>query len=134
MSRQAPISVAVGVIIRHERVLIAKRHAHQTQGDLWEFPGGKVEKGETPLTTLRRELHEEININVTAAHTFLQFAYDYVDYTVRLEVFRVLDFTGVPGHREGQVLKWVPVSTLAQFQFPLANQKIITTLLSGVSV
>jgi 8-oxo-dGTP diphosphatase len=122
--------VAVGVIQNAaQEVLIAKRPSHLHQGDLWEFPGGKVEENETVLQALKRELQEEINIEVQTAMPFMQVTHDYGDKQVLLDVWLVTTFLGDPQGMEGQPLCWVSSSTLAHYHFPAANQAIIEKLI-----
>ena len=124
-----PLHVAVGVIQDSlGRVLVARRSAQQHQGGLWEFPGGKVEKGESVLDALHRELYEELGIEVNLAYPFTLIDYRYTDRHVLLDVWRVKRFTGVPMARESQPLEWRNVSELDQDEFPAANRQIIQAL------
>ena len=85
--------VVVG-IIRNPlgEILIAKRPEHKYKGGLWEFPGGKIEPSETPLDALKRELREELNIEVIKAESWLQCEYDYSDRFVLLHIWNVTQF------------------------------------------
>ncbi|MFO7602302.1 MAG: Nudix family hydrolase [Gammaproteobacteria bacterium] len=125
----ALMHVVVGVIKNAQhKILISKRPAHVHQGGLWEFPGGKVEPGETPQQALRRELHEECGIDVAAAHTLGSIRHDYADRTVLLEVYVVETFSAEPRGREGQPLRWVHAEHLRRYAFPAANLEIIKML------
>lgn len=120
------VHVAVGVVIDEaNRVLVALRSQQAHQGGLWEFPGGKCEPGETIEEALRRELHEELGIQVLSDAPLCKIAHDYGDKKVLLEVRRVLSFTGEPEGREGQAVRWAALSTLEPSQFPEANRPII---------
>ncbi|HAT59107.1 MAG TPA: 8-oxo-dGTP diphosphatase MutT [Gammaproteobacteria bacterium] len=124
-----PLHVAVGVIQDSlGRVLVARRSTQQHQGGLWEFPGGKVEKGESVRDALCRELYEELGIEVDVAYPFTLIDYRYTDRHVLLDVWRVERFTGVPIARESQPLEWRNVSELDQDEFPAANRQIIQAL------
>lgn len=125
------IQVAAGIVIQGQQVLIARRHAHQHQGERWEFPGGKLEIGESPLDALKREMQEEVAIEVIEAEPFLTTAYTYPDAIVELHFFKVMQFGGTPLHQEDQVMRWVPMSELNQYAFPDANQVIVRALLSA---
>ena len=127
----AIVHVVVGVIInKNNQVLIAKRASHQHQGDKWEFPGGKVENDETPQEALKRELKEELGIDIQSANSLLiNVDHKYTDKTVRLEVYEVKNWQGKPEGREGQPLRWVEKSALNQYDFPEANAQILSTLL-----
>lgn len=125
------LRVAVGVVIDGEgQVLVARRAQHRHQGGRWEFPGGKVESGETARAALARELHEEIGIRVLAAQPMLDVCFDYPDRGVSLEVFRVTRHSGAARGLEGQPLRWVPVSDLGNYAFPDANRPILDALLA----
>ncbi|CAG9297958.1 8-oxo-dGTP diphosphatase MutT [Celerinatantimonas diazotrophica] len=126
------VNVVVGVIIRNDKILIAKRNAKQHQGGLWEFPGGKVDAGESEVEALARELNEElgIDINPKACQKRQQIHHQYPDKAVNLNIYWVSDFTGIEQAREGQPLKWITKSQLADYPFPEANQPILDELRS----
>lgn len=124
------VHVAVGVVWDDRgRVLVSKRHADSHQGGLWEFPGGKLEAGEDVSAALRRELQEELGICIGDARPLLEIRHDYADKQVLLDVWQVLDFTGVAEGREGQPLRWVPIAELADYEFPAANGPIVAALI-----
>lgn len=125
------IEVAVGIIIKEDAVLMAERHAHQHQGNCWEFPGGKLEPGEQPFDALQRELKEEVNLNIQAADFLFDIDYSYPDKQVRLHIFNITKFSGEAHHQEGQLLKWQPLHRLSQLKVPDANQSIIDYLGTG---
>jgi 8-oxo-dGTP diphosphatase len=123
------IYVAAAAITNdRNEVFIARRPEHVHQGGLWEFPGGKVEPGETVREALQRELHEEIGIDVLSARPLIRLHYDYPDKSVLLDVWLVRQFGGTPHGREGQPVQWVPRMELQDYDFPAANQPIITAL------
>ncbi len=123
---EAPVvHVAVGLVIRGAKVLVAQRAAHLHQGGLWEFPGGKVEAGERVDQALCRELAEEVAITVTALQPELEVRHDYSDKRVLLDVWRVTAFEGEAVGAEGQPVRWVDDSTLASLPVPAANQRIV---------
>ena len=120
------IHVAAAVIKdRQGRVFISQRPGHVHQGGLWEFPGGKLEAGETPEAALKRELHEELGIAVQAARPQIRVRHDYTEKSVLLDVWRVDEFDGEPSGREGQPIEWVAVNELHNYRFPVANEPII---------
>lgn len=123
------LDVAVGVIMRGTQVLISWRHASQHQGNRYEFPGGKVDAGETPQQGLVRELQEELGIKVQQAIRAQQLEFAYPEKTVRLHIFKVTDFTGEPAGQEGQPVRWVEASELHTYQFPDANAPILRMVL-----
>lgn len=121
------IHVAAGVIVNPDgKVLIARRPAHVHQGGLWEFPGGKLESDEPVEEALKRELHEELGIDIQLAHPLIRIHHDYSDKSVLLDVWKITAFTGNPHGKEGQPVKWVKPGELDQFSFPEANKPIIT--------
>lgn len=121
------VHVAVGVIYdARGQILLARRAAHQHQGGLWEFPGGKIELGETPEEGLIRELYEELGIAIRRCEPLIQIPYHYPDKSVVLHVWRVSEFQGEPQGREGQPLLWVEPEQLPNFEFPPANRPIVS--------
>lgn len=123
------VHVAVGVIIGKDgTILIAKRPDKTHQGGLWEFPGGKVEQGETLFDALKRELYEELAINTIATEPLIKIRHDYGDKIVLLDVHKVIQFSGEPKGNEGQPIAWVAPENLHQYEFPAANRPIITAI------
>ena len=123
------VHVAVGVIKNNlGQILIAKRPLDVHQGGLWEFPGGKVEAGETLAQALARELREELAIEVQSIEPLIQIQHDYSDTSVLLDVCVVNGFTGIAQGNEGQPIRWVDIAYLNNYDFPAANQPIITAL------
>lgn len=125
MNKAKVIHVAVGVILREQQILLALRDAKQHQGGKWEFPGGKVEQGETVQQALTRELQEEVAIELTQCQAFMQLEYAYPEKTVLLDIYLVTDFSGEPHGREGQSLRWVSIAELSDIAFPDANKPIV---------
>ena len=122
------VHVAVGVIARGDEIFITLRPDNVHQGGKWEFPGGKVEEGETVLQALSRELTEEVGITVNHSEPVIVITHDYGDKQVKLDVHRVNDFTGEPHGKEGQASRWVNVKSLNANDFPEANIPIISAL------
>ena len=130
------VHVAVGVIVGRRgasceeqgAILIAKRPDKTHQGGLWEFPGGKVECSETLFDALKRELKEELAIEVIATEPLIKIRHDYGDKVVLLDVHKVTEFSGQPQGNEGQPIKWVAPSCLHEYEFPAANRPIITAI------
>jgi len=124
------IRVAVGVILKKNQVFIALRPKDKHKGGFWEFPGGKIELGESAFEALKRELKEEVAIDVLSAEPFTQIDWCYSEKQVLLEVMLVRDFLGSPKGEEGQEAKWVHFSDLDQYRFPEANASIVKRLLT----
>ena len=111
------------------RILITQRAKHAHQGGLWEFPGGKLEAGETPQQALVRELREEVGIEVKTAQPLIKVRHDYGDRRVLLDVWSVNVFDGEASGCEGQALQWIAPQQLSDFAFPAANLPIIKAAL-----
>lgn len=119
-----PVAVAVLVNGRGE-VLLTRRRPEQHQGGLWEFPGGKCEAGEDVDAALRRELREELGLEVEAHEALLSVTHDYPERRVQLHVRRVTAYRGAARPREGQPMRWVAVGELDRYAFPAANAPIV---------
>ena len=123
------VHVAVAVIVnQHEQILISKRSAVQHQGDKWEFPGGKVEQGETSRQALNREIREELGLNILSADLLTIITHQYSDKKVQLDVYQVSDWQGEPKPLEAQPIRWVEKGELHQYEFPQANVEILKLL------
>jgi 8-oxo-dGTP diphosphatase len=112
------IVVAAGVIERDGRVLICRRRPEQTHPLKWEFPGGKVESGEQPVEALRRELREELGIEVGAASEITRFSFQYPGRDPILLVFyRVNCYSGQVENRIFSEIRWADLRRLPEFDF-----------------
>ena len=113
------------------RVLIAQRPEGKSMAGLWEFPGGKVEPGETPEATLVRELNEEIGVSTSEACLApLTFAsHSYPDFHLLMPLYVCRRWSGIPEPREGQALKWVRPVKLRDFPMPPADLPLIPALI-----
>ena len=125
-------SVVIGVIQKDTHVFIAKRRPNVFLGGLWEFPGGKVEAGETLFQALARELKEEVGIDVQDAQLWYQDQIEYPDREVHLSFWMVDEFLGEPVSNESQEVRWVPVSSLENFEFPPGSHAVISRLIQSV--
>lgn len=135
MSLNIVIRVAVGIIANtKDEYLVAKRDKHKHQGDLWEFPGGKLEPDEDVYAALCRELHEELGITVRQAHALDDVRYDYEDRHVVLHVWRVTQYEGEPRGRESQPLQWVSKEHLKTIDMPAANVDICRMILNTTKI
>ena len=123
------VQVAVAVIInQHKEVLISLRPNAAHQGGLWEFPGGKLEIGESVEDALKRELLEELDICLLESQSFKTITYQYADKMVLLNIHIVSSFSGEPKGVEGQSIKWKSIAQLNPVDFPAANRSVIHSL------
>jgi 8-oxo-dGTP diphosphatase len=128
--KSSGIKVAVAVIIDDkQRVLITKRPSHVMHGGQWEFPGGKLEKDEKPISALIREIDEEVGLYVEQADFLCHINFHYDIKEVDLFVYCVTQFSGQAQCCEAQTdLRWVTINELSGYQFPAANNEIIRQL------
>ena len=121
---------AVALIDRDGRVLLAQRPDGKSMAGLWEFPGGKVEVGETPEAALIRELEEELGINTwrscLAPLPFASHAYE--DFHLLMPLFACRKWEGLPQPRENQTLRWVHKQDLRSYDMPAADVPLIPIL------
>ena len=121
---------AVALIDADGRVLLAQRPEGRSMAGLWEFPGGKVEPGETPEAALIRELHEELGIGTWASClaplTFASHAYE--DFHLLMPLFACRRWEGAPAPREGQRLTWVRPERLRDYPMPPADIPLVAAL------
>jgi 8-oxo-dGTP diphosphatase len=127
------VHVVIAIIFNAERkILIAQRQSHQEKGGMWEFPGGKVEAGETAFAALKREILEEIGIEVVSATPWTQVDYHYPHKSVLLDTWLVSQFSGTPIGAEGQPIDWIALGDLGTREFPEGNRMIIEKLLADM--
>ena len=121
---------AVALIDVDGRVLLGQRPEGKSMAGLWEFPGGKVEEGETPEAALIRELHEELGINTwescLAPLTFASHSYE--NFHLLMPLFACRKWDGIPQSKENQALKWVQARDLNKYPMPAADIPLIPIL------
>lgn len=121
---------AVALIDRDGRVLLAQRPEGKAMAGLWEFPGGKIEPGETPEACLVRELEEELGIDTwescLAPLTFASHSYE--DFHLLMPLFACRKWDGIPKGREGQTLTWAAPNKLRDYPMPAADLPLIPIL------
>lgn len=135
MSLRIVLVAAAALVDPDNRVLIAKRPEGKSMAGLWEFPGGKVDAGETPETALRRELAEELAIDVCpkclTPFTFASHGYDEFHLLMPLYLIRTWD--GIVTPQEGQEIAWVRASRLIDYPMPPADLPLIPFLRDTLS-
>jgi 8-oxo-dGTP diphosphatase len=119
------IRAVVGILKREDKVLVGKRPHGKPYGGYWEFPGGKIEPNESGKNALIRELHEELGIDVTSAHSWFEHTHTYPDKTVFLEIWLVEKFSGEPHGKENQSLRWVTLPEVLELQLLEGNWSIM---------
>lgn len=134
---RAPLAhkqIGVGVVWNEQhQILIDRRPQKGLLGGLWEFPGGKIEPHETPESCIRRELQEELAIEVEVGDRLITIDHAYTHFKVTLNVFHCRHLSGNPQPIECDEVRWVTVDELEQYPFPKANVRIIEALKAMVS-
>ncbi|WP_447972699.1 (deoxy)nucleoside triphosphate pyrophosphohydrolase [Nitrospira sp. Kam-Ns4a] len=125
---ESPIQVAAGLIVRDGRYLITLRRRGTHLGGLWEFPGGKREPGESLEDCLRRELREELGIQITEPVPVQVISHRYPDKSVELHFFRCAILSGDARALGCEEVRWVTPEELPQFEFPPADRPLIELL------
>jgi len=125
------VRIAVGIIRNAQQdIFITQRDASSHMAGFWEFPGGKIEAGESPEQALARELLEETGIEVQQAQPFDVLEHRFPDRIVELHFYLVEAWAGEPYGREGQPMRWVKQQDLKADEFPAANISIVEALLA----
>jgi len=123
------IEVVAAVIARGDEVLVTRRPPGSHLEGLWEFPGGKVHKGESPEGALRREIREELDAAITIGPLILDTSHEYEDRAVRLR-FYTCRLTSRPHPTLGQEIRWVAREALDDLEFPAADAELIRRLVA----
>lgn len=123
------MQVVAGVIRNEQgRILLTQRRSGKPLAGLWEYPGGKLEFGETPEQALARELYEELGIHTTAVQRLIRIPWQYPNHRIVLDVFDVLSYRGEPRSREDQQLQWHALTDLSDVAMPPADRPVLAVL------
>lgn len=123
--------IGVGIIKRDNQVLIALRPEDVMLGGLWEFPGGKQEEDEAIKETVKRELREELGVEVSISKPFMKLDHAYSHFKITLHAYLCELKNGTPSPKTSQSIEWVSVQELDQYPFPKANRKLTQKLMNS---
>lgn len=136
MTVPAPIPhkiIGVGVVWNNQQqILIDRRRPEGAMGGLWEFPGGKIEAGETIEECIQREIEEELGIEIEVGQHLITIEHDYSHLRVTLTVHHCRHLSGIPQLIECDEIRWVTLSEIDRFNFPKANEQIIAALRTAI--
>lgn len=125
------IPVVTGFLLRDGKILLGQRPKGSLQGQ-WEFPGGKIELGESPEEALKRELHEELGIEATVGKLRMAASHAYGERGVVILFYDVMFWKGQPKSQHHVELKWVDPSEIRHYEIPEANRKILDQILEAI--
>jgi 8-oxo-dGTP diphosphatase len=130
MAQRRPvwIPVVTGILRKSDKVLVGRRPEGHTLAGQWEFPGGKLEVGESPEEALKRELYEELSIEADVGNILLTSAHNYTEVSILLIFFEVLFWKGEPKTAHHSDLRWVTCKELMELDIPEANRRILPRL------
>lgn len=120
--------VAAAIIRDGDRFMICRRPAHKARGLMWEFPGGKVEKGETKEQALIRECREELAVTLRVGDVFMEVTHEYPDITVRLTLFNAEIKEGIPQKLEHSDIRWITAKEIDEYTFCPADKEVLEKL------
>ena len=125
--------VVAALIWEGDKFMICQRPAHKARGLLWEFVGGKVEKGETKEQALVRECREELDVTVAVEDVFMDVVHEYPDLTVHLTLFNSRIDEGVPKLLEHNDIRWITPQEIPDFEFCPADEEILKRIIKEKS-
>jgi 8-oxo-dGTP diphosphatase len=127
------VDVAIAIVCRQRKVLICRRRRQDHLGGFWEFPGGKLEAGETIQQCLARELREELDIAIEPITQLPMIEHDYPDVLVRLHPYICTHRAGEPKPIGCDELIWIDPNGLREYEFPPANKQLIEQLIERLT-
>jgi mutator protein MutT len=128
------LRVGLALIIKGPRILIAQRRKNGSFGGFWEFPGGKCESGEAASDCVRREIREELGIEVTPIRELSAIEFEYPKTLVTLIPFVCRHDSGEPVALSASEVRWVEMASLGEFRFPPANVGLVAMLARGIDL
>ncbi len=131
MSREEVLPVVAGAVERGGKLLLCRRPLHKDRGGQWEFPGGKLEAGESAQAALERELQEELGIGIRAGEALACIDYAYPELTIRLTLLRAQITSGEPQLLEHTELRWVTPAQALTLDLCPADRGLLQQLLEG---
>jgi 8-oxo-dGTP diphosphatase len=131
MNEQKPILVVAGILQRNDRILICQRRRSDRYGLQWEFPGGKVEEGESMPAALKRELQEELAIDVEIGDEVYRLQHQYPDRYVEVVFFATKGFCGEVRNEVFETVEWAPRAVLTEYNFLEADRDLVNRLAKG---
>ncbi len=126
----APTAVVAALIWRDGKFMICRRPPHKARGGLYEFPGGKVEPGETKAEALTRECREELAVTVRAVSVYMELTHVYPDMTVDLTLFNAELAEGEPKMLEHTDIRWIRPCEIPRYEFCPADKEILARLMA----
>lgn len=120
--------VVAALIWDKDKFMICQRPAHKARGLLWEFVGGKVEKGETGPQALVRECREELDVEISVGDIFMQTVHEYPDIKIRLTLYNAEIAAGIPKLIEHNDIKWIAPAQIDSYNFCPADEEILKKL------
>ena len=126
-------NVVAALVCDGDKFMICQRPAHKARGLLWEFVGGKVEKGESKVDALVRECKEELDIIVEPKDIYMELIHEYPDITVRLTLYNAVIKEGEPKLLEHNDIKWITPDEIPQFDFCPADEEILRKIIEDFS-
>jgi 8-oxo-dGTP diphosphatase len=131
MTVQKPVLVVAGIIRNGDRILICQRQRDDPYGLQWEFPGGKVNEGEILTAALRRELEEELAIQVEVGAEVFRLRHHYPDRYVEVAFFAIVNVLGEVRNRVFEEIEWAPRDKLPQYNFLEADRELVNRISRG---
>lgn len=130
MSRQVVtvIPVVAGVLLNGKKILMAKRPEGKPYSGYWELPGGKIDVNELSRAAIKRELQEELGITVREAYFWFNHCYDYPDKSVSIDLWKIIQYEGIPFGKENQVLHWATSNEISRLRLLEGNIPLVEKL------